>query len=334
MKNRLKSQIVCLLCLLFSLLSLTQLVYADEASGESTLTLSYKDSSEEVSGAQFFLYKLGTLSKDGELVLEKVFKDYPINLKQIDQSEWNEYANTLKTYIKKDKVLEDAKIVTNVSGVATATLKNGLYLIVGEDLQKNGHTYKTSPFIVALPKLDKETGTYFYTVNARPKFSKEGVPPSSSSRSLHVLKVWEDEGHKDKRPTFIEVDLLENGEVKETVILDKNNNWRYAWNHLSPFSTWTVVEKNLDKEKYSLKIKEEGFSIILTNTYLPPSPPENPPTKTPPTPTPPKPPSPPKVPPSIPQTGQLWWPVYLLSGLGSILIFIGLIRERKKGEKK
>ncbi|WP_258922369.1 LPXTG cell wall anchor domain-containing protein [Staphylococcus aureus] len=31
----------------------------------------------------------------------------------------------------------------------------------------------------------------------------------------------------------------------------------------------------------------------------------------------------------MPQTGQLWWPVYTLVGLGSVMIVLGFIQNRR-----
>ena len=42
----------------------------------------------------------------------------------------------------------------------------------------------------------------------------------------------------------------------------------------------------------------------------------------------PPPPTPP-TPPRIPQTGQLWWPVMLLAGLGALVLCFGMIRKKR-----
>ncbi|MBO4289731.1 MAG: LPXTG cell wall anchor domain-containing protein [Lachnospiraceae bacterium] len=40
----------------------------------------------------------------------------------------------------------------------------------------------------------------------------------------------------------------------------------------------------------------------------------------------------PETPPDIPQTGQLWWPVPLLAGVGAVLVLTGVLVRRKKEE--
>lgn len=42
----------------------------------------------------------------------------------------------------------------------------------------------------------------------------------------------------------------------------------------------------------------------------------------------------PTPPPNLPQTGQLWWPVPLLAGIGLIFLIIGLIRKKGTPSKK
>lgn len=46
------------------------------------------------------------------------------------------------------------------------------------------------------------------------------------------------------------------------------------------------------------------------------------------------PPTTPTTPPGhLPQTGQLWWPVYLMAGMGTLLILYGWMRRRKQGNE-
>ena len=194
-------------------------------------------------------------------------------------------------------------------------LQKGLYLIVGEDLVTEKYKYVTSPFIVLLPELDKETGKYLNKTTAYPKFTKE--ENLKNKINIDVLKVWDDDGYENKRPSFIEVELLADGKLKENVKLNKKNNWTYVWKNLDPGISWTVVEKNVNKDIYRVKVTNYENSFVITNIYIPPYTPPN---------------NLPKKPPMIPQTGQLWLPVYLLSGLGIVSIVIGYIKEKKEGE--
>ena len=188
-----------------------------------------------------------------------------------------------------------------------------------------------------------------------------------------VLKVWND-GGSISRPAQISVTLLKDGEPYETVDLNAENNWRYAWDELDGSSDWQIVESS-GSGGYTVSVSLQGVTFVVTNSYSPP-PPVNPPggppdgtsdnppdTPNAPPPVPPPPdeeledpevplasrePDPdmeepmepedpdeivledPEVPlASLPQTGQLWWPVPMLAMGGMISLLLGLIRNRR-----
>lgn len=64
-------------------------------------------------------------------------------------------------------------------------------------------------------------------------------------------------------------------------------------------------------ENYTVEITQEGKVFVVTNTYVPE-----------------KPTTPSKPDTSLPQTGQLWWPVPVLLAVGLLFVVIGLIRRR------
>ena len=143
--------------------------------------------------------------------------------------------------------------------------------------------------------------------------------------------------------------LLKDGEIYQTVTLNAANRWCWIWPELDSQSQWLVVEKEVTN--YTASVRQEGITFVLTNTYEEPQPTPTPtpsptptptltptgsvsPTPTPtvspsPTPTPTVSPAPTKTPvPTLPQTGQLWWPVPVLVWAGLVLIILGLVRRR------
>ena len=97
---------------------------------------------------------------------------------------------------------------------------------------------------------------------------------------VKVEKVWSDNNNQDGiRPESIKVQLKENGQVKEEVELNANNNWEYTFKKL-PLKengekiSYSVEETNVP-EGYEKAIKEttpEGRanrSFEITNTYIP-----------------------------------------------------------------
>lgn len=101
--------------------------------------------------------------------------------------------------------------------------------------------------------------------------------------------------------------MLRGDQIYDTVSLSADNNWRYEWTDLDGSYEWTVVEK--ETEGYTVEVSRESDTYVITNTYDEPTPTVQ--EKT-----------------TLPQTGQLWWPVPVLTAAGLILIVIGLVRRR------
>ncbi|MFP5528099.1 Cna B-type domain-containing protein [Peptococcus simiae] len=307
-----KSRIVCLLILLFSFILNFNPVHASTESLEHIdFTISYKDQGKKIKGIEFMVYRIANLDNQGKISLTDEFKKYPIEINNKNVAYWNDYANTIKGYVKRDKINPLSKKNTDSNGEVSFILDKGVYLVIGEDFKAKEYLYKTNPYIVMLPEIEKESGKVLYKTISRPKFTKEKI--TNNKIDLDVLKVWNDSGRESERPSFITVDLLENGKLKDSIRLSKENNWTHTWKNLDPDSSYLVIEKNVD-DKYKVRVESYGKSFTITNTIdIPPT-------------------YPPKKPPRIPQTGQLWWPVYLLSALGIVSISIGYAKEKRKGE--
>ena len=157
----------------------------------------------------------------------------------------------------------------------------------------------------------------------------------------HVLKVWEDDGNKDKRPDEIVVQLLRDGRVYDNVTLNEGNNWRHIWTGLDADSRWRVVEYETPKG-YTVAVDRQGITFVMTNSWteeipdepppegnIPPPPDENIPDEPPPGsdwPGGDEPDEPGE--PDLPQTGVLWWPVPVLACAGLFLFLIGWGKRR------
>lgn len=192
-------------------------------------------------------------------------------------------------------------------------LTPGLYLVRGNRHTQGNFYYEAAPFMVMLPALDKENNVWMYDVTANIKFDSDEIPSEPELITRKVVKIWKDNGHEKERPQEVVVQLLRNDEVYDTVTLNAENNWRYSWNDLDSDCRWTVVEKEL--KDYNVKVTQEGSTFIVINTYD-----ENVPTE--------------PSNPDLPQTGQLWWPVLLLTAVGLLFLIIGLIRHRDSVEEK
>ena len=158
-----------------------------------------------------------------------------------------------------------------------------------------GHVWsvieKTVPEAYTL-LVSREGITYVLTNTYEPSFTE-----------IEVEKEWKDSGHEKARPEGIEVQLLRDGEVYETVILNGGNDWSWAWSGLEAGHDWTVKEKTVPKG-YAADIKQNGGKYTITNTYTPQEP-------------------------KLPQTGQLWWPIPVLFCAGMLSFVIGFFMRRK-----
>ena len=128
----------------------------------------------------------------------------------------------------------------------------------------------------------------------------------------------------DTHPGSVTIQLLQNGNVYDEVTLSARNGWRHTWLNLNASSHWKVVEKDVPAG-YTVAIAQDGTAFVVTNTRSASSAnpldhlsAQNPPNQS-------------NKPRSLlPQTGQLWWPVPLLTAVGMI-IFIFSWGRRKRG---
>lgn len=294
-------------------------VWAAEAMNpnqEIKLTVSYTDEGTPLVGAEFSIYQVAAMDQTGILTKTEEFADYPVLLEAESQEAWQEQAATLQSYVLRDQLTptDSQKIDEKGQAVFPASgrkLEPGLYLMLGARHVQMDTVYEAQPSMVFLPTEKQETGTWIYDIAIHAKFESYPEPETVSRK---VIKVWDDEGQEEKRPEQISVQLLQDGKVYDTVILSKENQWRYTWKELDGKSQWNVAEKEI--EGYTIGIAREGNAFVITNTCEkePPEPVE---------------PTGPEHP-NLPQTGQLWWPVPLLIAGGLLLLVIGLWRRRDK----
>lgn len=117
------------------------------------------------------------------------------------------------------------------------------------------------------------------------------VEQFAEPEDLTVNKVWSDNGKN--RPTSVSVALYNGGTLVETVTLSDDNNWAHTWRDLDGMGKWSVKEINVPKG-YKATYKISDGVTTITNTA------------------------------SLIQTGQLNWPIPVLSGMGLILLVLGI----------
>jgi len=195
-----------------------------------------------------------------------------------------------------------------------------------------------------------DTGTIPANGTAKAKFNNHkgggGPGPDDDPVTVTVNKIWKlDDG--GTAPDSVTVLLLRDGkQYGEAVVLNAGNHWTYTWSDLEAGRTWTVRELNVP-EGFTESITQAGNTFTITNDDKPVAPPDGPDDPTPPDepddptppdepddPTPPDEPDTPDTPdvpdqPKLPQTGQLWWPVWLLAAAGILTLTTGIWEKKR-----
>lgn len=290
-----------LLCLTTACAELDRFVDPDR---DTTLRIEYNAQVYPV-GVQFRLYHVATVDAQVDFALMSDFARYSIVLRDdLTSDEWQTLADTLASYAAADQLKPLYNGITDASGrLSYPTLKPGLYLLVADSADLNDMIYRAKPTLIMLPNR-QERGWWQYDVVVTPKWDVKPI----DREDLHVIKVWDDSSYR-LRPREIEVELYCDGVLHETVKLSQQNNWRYQWLQLDTRHSWSVVERKVPAG-YTVTISSEGLTTVITN-YRPADPPSDP---------------------KLPQTGTVWWPVWLLVGLGMTLFLLGWLRQRAARE--
>lgn len=290
-----------------------------------SLTVFYQDGDTPLSGAQFSIYHLGSINNRGDFSVADAFQRYNVNIQTTNASLWPDLATTLEGYILRDGIVPIKFGETDAFGrltfsIGSNEMQQGLYLIISSRHIQEGYVYETVPAIVFLPQQSSLAKTNEYNFSMRPKFTCMTIGRTTSEPiTRKVMKIWDDDGCEAFRPKEVVVQLLQDNKVFDTVTLNKNNNWEHTWNNLSQGHIWRITEKEL--EQYIVSVSNQNNTFVVTNTYtgrdsLVPDPPVpfddlSPPDS-----------------PTLPQSGQLWWPVPLFSACGLIVICVGCFLRR------
>lgn len=329
MKNKGKKWIINMACLLLTVMVLLPFqVSAATIDSEKKVSVSISCASGEktLEGLSLRMYLVATVDQDGTLTETKEFKDFDVNIQGKNDEAWRTLASTLEGYILRDKMVAADEGITDTNGVASfpskgKELAQGLYLVVGDRHVQDGYYYDATPFMVLLPAINAEENQWDYDVKINGKFQSEKIPEEKETTTIKVLKVWDDKGYEEYRPDEVKVELLKDGEVYDTVTLNEKNNWRYTWTDLDANAKWNMTEVKI--RRYHVEIEQEGKTFIIENTYhalwdeymIEEEDRQNGDA-------------------TLPQTGQLWWPVPLLFSIGVLCVIIGILRRKRSAHER
>lgn len=270
-----KRPLALLVALVLGLSLLPVSAYAFDQQRKGSLQITYKDGGSPMKDVGFSLYKVADINEKANFVVTEDFAPYLeyIPLKEMTASQWKEAASTLK-YQMGDDVEPVRRAETDGEGIVLfQELELGLYLVVGEYVKSGRYGYTPAPFLVSIPsveKLNDGSASWVYDIAVDAKFSKEpsggGGGGKDDTVSRKVIKEWKDNGHRQERPNKIQVELLRNGKVYDTVTLDAENDWRFTWNSLDDDYEWTIREKVV-AEHYTVEVSAQGRTFVVTNTF-------------------------------------------------------------------
>lgn len=194
-------------------------------------------------------------------------------------------------------------------------LRLGLYLIVQDGIA-DGY-YPIAPFIVSIPMTNADGADWDYDVSADPKVKirPADIAEIPNNTRVSVKKVWV--GNDDNTPESVEITLLRDGWICDSVTLCSDNDWKYTWSELDSNYNWSVAEINVP-DGYEVSYFVAGATYTITNTAnatntvgteeneAPPKEYSEQSDKS-----------------DLPQTGQLNWPILVLASVGVALFMIG-----------
>lgn len=147
-----------------------------------------------------------------------------------------------------------------------------------------------TPFIATVP--NERDGKYVYEVNATPKTEVTRLT------SVTIKKVWNTDA-STKTADSVKVQLLQNGNVIKTATLNAQNNWQITYDGMPESDAYSIKEINVPKG-FTATYSKTGYVFTVTNTS------------------------------TLPQTGQVIWPIPVLAVGGMLLIALGIMLLRKK----
>lgn len=219
-------------------------------------------------GVLFQVWRVGDVV-DGRLVWLDAFAGYGLKLDANDSDSFTRLPESLRQYLLRDGVAADLSGTSDSSGkVRFEGLEQGLYLITGGSHERGSTRYHVSPCLVILPYLvSGGDGAARWQADVTVKHTTEAIYSGGSGSgtiSRKVMKLWNDEGFEGQRPDSVTVQLLRDGEVYRTAVLDEGNGWKHTWTGLGRNYDWYVVEDGVPVG-YAEEIEQQGTTFVITN---------------------------------------------------------------------
>lgn len=254
--------------------------------GSIEVTLHEMSEDTYVEGAEITIYKIADAYLDGVNLAFKYTDEFSSCSVSLDDLTIDDLSKKITLCVKPESV--GTSLITNDFGtVIFNDLDLGLYL-VSQTNKVEGYSNIDS-FLVQIPKVIDNSWTYDIIANPKTDIYKE--------IDLVVNKVWNTDSNK--LPEKVEIELLLDGEVIDTVILNPTNKWTHTFKNLEKSDKYSVREINIPKG-YKVSYANNEYIFTVTNTD------------------------------TLANTGQLFYSIIILAVFGLIFILLGVI-EIKKG---
>lgn len=285
-----RRRIISLLVAVLVILTCSMTVFAEDfdpqKTGSISVTLTEQNNEKPIVGADLSVYYVATVHKDVFGTLSYVYTD-AFEDSGIDIAD-SAIATKLEAFALEQNV-PSVKITTDEKGTATCQdLALGLYFI-RQSSAVEGFAPCT-PFMVTLPGTNADG--YVYEVNASPKTEVARLT------SITIKKVWNTDA-STQVADHVTVQLLQNGNVVKTAILNAQNNWQVTYSGMPESDAYSIQEIDIPKG-FTATYQQKGYLFTVTNTS------------------------------TLAQTGQLVWPIPVLAISGMLFLAVGIILLQKK----
>ena len=286
MRHKILTLCVMVLLILSSSFTVFAQDFDPERTGSLSVTLTEQYDKEPIAGAELSVYYVATVRMNTNGNLSYIYTDTFEN-SGIDIDDPS-LAIKLDAYVLEHNV-SSVKVTTDQNGTATCEdLTLGLYFIKQTGAVEG--FAPCTPFMVTIP--GKNTEGYVYDVNASPKTEVARLT------AITIKKVWNTDESTEAADS-VKVQLLKNGSVVKTAILNAQNNWQITYSDMPESDAYSIKEVDVPKG-FTATYQQKGYVFTVTNTS------------------------------TLIQTGQLMWPIPVLAVSGLLLIAVGITLLQKK----
>ncbi|PGB58749.1 cell wall anchor protein [Bacillus toyonensis] len=174
------------------------------------------------------------------------------------------------TSVSGTKTWNDNNATDRPNSIQVELLQNGNVIQTQDVTAANNWNYK----IADLPAYDNDGNAYTYTVKEKPiagyKSEVNGyniTNTKDAKTSVSGTKTWNDNNAID-RPSSIQVELLQNGNVIQTKEVTAANSWKYTFADLAQYDMNGVAYTYTVKEQPVVGYKTEVNGYNITNTKV------------------------------------------------------------------